>query len=126
MRPSTKSVGRKKRGRPATGQDPVRRVRMSDALNDQIAAWAKRQPDGPSWSEAVRRLVELGLATAPKSRRPGAHSGAAKATEMAGKELDRLGDASATEEERQSRKRRILKGPLEFREMREDLPRRRR
>jgi hypothetical protein len=43
---------------------------------------------------------------------------------MASKELDRLGDASVTEEERQSRKRRILKGPKEFREMRDDLPRR--
>ena len=45
---------------------------------------------------------------------------------MAAKQLDRLGDTSATEEERQSRKRRILRGPKEFREMREDLPKRRR
>lgn len=41
---------------------------------------------------------------------------------MAAEELDRLGDTSATEEERQNRKRRILKGPPEFREMRKDLP----
>jgi NAD(P)H-dependent flavin oxidoreductase YrpB (nitropropane dioxygenase family) len=57
-------------------------------------------------------------------RRAGPHRGASKATDMASKELDRLGDASVTEEERQSRKRRILKGPKEFREMRDDLPRR--
>ena len=56
--------------------------------------------------------------------RAGPHRGASKATDMASKELDRLGDASVTEEERQSKKRRILKGPKEFREMRDDLPRR--
>jgi hypothetical protein len=103
----------------------VRRVRISDTLNDQIAAWAKRQPDGPSWSEAVRRLIELGF----KHNQPGQvgpHKGASKAREMAGKELDRLSDASATEEERQSRKHRILKDPKEFREMRQDVRKRRR
>ena len=45
---------------------------------------------------------------------------------MAGTELDRLGDTSATEEERRRRKGKLLKGPQEFREMREDLPRRKR
>jgi len=44
---------------------------------------------------------------------------ASKATDMAGKQIDRLGDASATVEERQSRKRRLLKGPKEFRDIRE-------
>src|SRR5215471_11414607 len=36
---------------------------------------------------------------------------AAKARAMAGQEVDRLSDPSATEEERQRRKRRLLKGP---------------
>jgi hypothetical protein len=44
---------------------------------------------------------------------------ASKATDMAGKQIDKLGDASATNEERQSRKRRLLKGPKEFRDIRE-------
>jgi hypothetical protein len=42
----------------------------------------------------------------------------AKASDMAGKQIDKLGDASATNEERQSRKRRLLKGPKEFRDIR--------
>jgi hypothetical protein len=43
---------------------------------------------------------------------------AAKARELAGQELDRLSDPSATDEERQRRKRKLLKGPKEFRDIR--------
>jgi hypothetical protein len=37
---------------------------------------------------------------------------------MAAQEIDRISDPSATEEERQVRKRRLIKGPKEFREIR--------
>ena len=43
---------------------------------------------------------------------------AAKASEMAGEEIDRLGDPLATDEERQLRKERLIKGPQEFRDIR--------
>jgi hypothetical protein len=42
----------------------------------------------------------------------------AKASEMAGEEIDRLGDPLATDEARQLRKRRLIKGPQEFRDIR--------
>ena len=42
---------------------------------------------------------------------------AAKASEMAAQEIDRLIDPSAPDEERQRRKRRLLKGPKEFRDV---------
>jgi hypothetical protein len=45
-----------------------------------------------------------------------------KARAMAGQEIDRLSDPSATEEERQRRKRRLLKGPKEFRDARSNRP----
>ena len=54
-------VVRKKRGRPATGQDPVSAIRLSPALRSAIEAWAKQQPDKPSRSEAIRQLVEFAL-----------------------------------------------------------------
>ena len=41
-----------------------------------------------------------------------------KASEMAGCEIDLLGDPSATDEERQLRKQRLIKGPQEFRDIR--------
>ena len=48
-------------GRPATGFDPVRTVRISDAAIARVDSWASRQSDQPGRSEAIRRLVELGL-----------------------------------------------------------------
>ena len=45
----------------------------------------------------------------------------ATAEEMAGQEIDRLSDRSATSEQRASRKRRLLKGPMEFRDIRDSL-----
>ena len=41
-----------------------------------------------------------------------------KAANMAGQEIDRLGDQTATREERARRKRRLIKGPREFRDIR--------
>jgi hypothetical protein len=50
-----------KGGRPATGRDPVRAIRLSDEFLSKVDAWATKQADEPGRSEAIRRLVELGL-----------------------------------------------------------------
>jgi hypothetical protein len=57
------TVVRKKRGRPATGVDPVTAIRLSPEFRDQIDAWAARQSDKPPRSEAIRRLIERSLVT---------------------------------------------------------------
>jgi hypothetical protein len=54
--------------------------------------------------------IDQGIELRPKE--------AAKASEMAGEEIDRLGDPLATDEERQLRKQRLIKGPQEFRDIR--------
>jgi hypothetical protein len=51
----------KKRGRPATGRDPMMGFRASPLLRAWIVKWAEGQPDKPTLSEATRRLVEIGL-----------------------------------------------------------------
>jgi hypothetical protein len=58
-----KTVGGKRpgAGRPATGKDPVRTMRLSDDFMAKVDAWASQQDDQPGRSEAIRRLVELGL-----------------------------------------------------------------
>ena len=56
-----KKVIPKKRGRPATGKDPILTLRAPPALTAEVEAWARRQPDRPSRSEALRRLVEIAL-----------------------------------------------------------------
>jgi hypothetical protein len=53
------SVKRKKRGRPATGTDPLYGVRIPEELMVRIEQWAKANV--ATRSEAIRRLVELGL-----------------------------------------------------------------
>ena len=107
----------RKRGRPATGQDPVTAIRLSAGLREIVDHWAARQPDKPRRSEAIRRQLEVGLAGfKPAGRR----SQTAKALRMAAREIGPLVDKSAPPVERIKRKRRLLKGPREFREMRKD------
>jgi len=61
MKASKKNVVRKRPGRPATGQDPVTAIRLSSQLRADVDAWAAGQHDEPGRSEAIRRLIELGL-----------------------------------------------------------------
>ena len=55
------TVNQKKRGRPATGRDPVSAVRIPDELGAAIDAWAKRNAAGTR-SQAIRQLLEQALA----------------------------------------------------------------
>jgi len=87
---------------------------LSSGLLARVDRWAASQKDNPSRPEAIGRLVELGLAIAQRGRT----KKAAKAAEMASQAIDRLGDLSATDEEWQLRKRRLIKGPKEFRDVR--------
>jgi hypothetical protein len=54
-------VNQKRRGRPATGRDPVSAVRLPAALSKAIDAWSAKQEDRPARSEAIRRLVAFAL-----------------------------------------------------------------
>jgi hypothetical protein len=59
--PKSIIVRQKKRGRPATGKMPTTTLRLPESLSVQINVWANKQADAPGHSEAIRRLVELGL-----------------------------------------------------------------
>jgi len=67
---STEKVTPKRPGRPATGRDPVLTVRLPPSTRLAIERWAKRQKDKPSRSEAIRRLIEIGLAGKQKDTYP--------------------------------------------------------
>jgi hypothetical protein len=59
----------KKRGRPpgrSYGENIP--MRLSPALKDKVETWARKQPDKPSRSEALRRLIELALNLSTKQR----------------------------------------------------------
>jgi hypothetical protein len=109
----------KKRGRPATGRDPMMGFRAAPVLRASIVKWAENQPDIPTLSEATRRLVELGL-TVKSAARPTAKA-AARAAELAAKAIDKHADTSAPSAERESRKNRLLKGPSVFWDVRKGM-----
>jgi hypothetical protein len=107
-----------------------------------VDAWIARQGVKPSRSEAIRRLVELGLAkTLPWANGPrvagrtldlgqmakissppkkGVRS--SRARELAAGAIEKMIDPFASADERDQRRRRLTKGPSEFREHRVDLP----
>ena len=95
-------------------------VRLQPHRLRTLDAWRERQEDEPSRPEAIRRLVEMGLAAAPRTA-PSSKRAAATARKMARATIDQLSDKSAPLEEQAKRKRRLLKGPPEFREMRSDV-----
>ena len=95
-------------------------VRMSPDELNSLDAWINTQPaPRPTRSEAIQRIVKEVLSRSVRSKKS-----AAKARELAGQEIDRrLDEASMPAgEERARRKRRLTKGPSEFREMRSDIP----
>ena len=127
MATSKKNVVRKRPGRPATGQDPVTAIRLSEEMRAGIDAWAEQQNDEPGRSEAIRRLIEIGLTVkteraskseATKQRQ----SRKQRARQLAGDAVDKMTDTTASVQDQASRKRRLIKGPEEFREARVDTP----
>jgi hypothetical protein len=113
---------RKSRGRPPTGAESIH-LRM---LPDQIAAldaWiSKHKEPDLTRPEAIRRLVEIGLTVKAPARpvsKPGRRS---RAQDLAMTAIDKMSDPSASPEERDQRRRRLTKGPSEFRDDRVDQP----
>jgi Arc/MetJ-type ribon-helix-helix transcriptional regulator len=109
-------VNKKSRGRPkkAGGVDPVSAVRLPSEVTEQVDAWGEKRE--LNRSEAIRRLVELGL-TVKSAARPTAKA-AARAAELAAKAIDKHADTSAPSAERESRKN--MKGPSVFWDVRKD------
>jgi hypothetical protein len=118
------SVNKKAIGRPRKkgGVHPVSAVRLSPEISASVDDWASKQADGPGRSEAIRRLVEFGLKAARPSKPAGKAGRKSRAAELAANTIEKLIDPSATSEERDQRRRRLTKGPPEFREDRVDLP----
>jgi hypothetical protein len=76
----------------------------------------------PTLSEATRRLVELGLTVRATKLKQAPLARADRAKELAAQAIDKMGDPAAPPEERAQRRRRLTKGPEEFRDLRVDRP----
>jgi hypothetical protein len=116
-------IAKKQRGRPATtGRGTQIGERWHDAELAAIDAWIATSSDTSiSRAHAVRRLVAIGLKAGKpaKSQRDSARS---RAQDLADHAIEKIIDPAAPAEERAERRRRLVKGPSEFREDRRDLP----
>ena len=145
---SIKASPQKRRGRPAIGRDPMMGFRAAPTLRASIVKWAENQPDLPTLSDATRRLVEIGLTVKTKARSSGRRpppalvadlaaeaidslppmpivkpGRRARAQELARDAIEKMVDPTASPEQRDERRRRLTKGPTEFRAARVDQPR---
>ena len=102
-------------------RDPMMGSRAAPVLRASIVKWAENQTDAPTLSEATRRLVALGLTVKTKGRQS-KEGQKLRAREMAGNTIDDMSDTKANPDDQASRKRRLLKGPEEFRGVRVDRP----
>ena len=105
----------KKRHGSLVGEEaPVSAVRLPADLTRAIDVWATKNKIDTR-AEAIQRLVELGISV----KRPGgrrSETQRARAKEMAGSAIDSLTDVTAHPDDKATRKRRLLRGPEEFRD----------
>jgi hypothetical protein len=95
-------------------------LRISNDLMAEIAKWAEKNETNRS--EAIRRLVEIGLKAKTPARHISKPGRKLRAQDLATKAIETIIDPSAPPEERAQRRRLLTKGPPEFREDRVDLP----
>jgi hypothetical protein len=118
MAKSIDVVTKKRRGRPVTtGKGTLIGVRLLDDPLSNLDTWIAKKESDLSRPEAIRRLVELGLTV-----KTAAVTRAARAVELAAKAIDKMADPTAHPQERDQRRRRLTKGPEDFREVRVDGP----
>jgi hypothetical protein len=121
MSKSIRDIPKTKRGRPkTTGQGAGIMVRAHDEFLSSLDAWITKQKEqGLSRPEAIRRLVELGLTVRVHKPKQAPADRLARSKELASKTIDSL-TAGIPHEEKATRKRRLIKGPEEFRASRVD------
>jgi hypothetical protein len=125
MAKSTRDVPKKKPGRPATGaRGEGILVRLQPDRFTAIDAWIAKQAIPMTRPEAIRAILDSVLIIAKNPGEPPVSkpAPASRARELAAEAIDKISDPAASTEERDERRRRLTKGPPEFREIRLDRP----
>ena len=106
------------------GQKRMKTAQVNLQIEPALKAAAEKAAaaDNRSLAELIEKLLadhckKRALAGEASSSRARA-KGSPKAAEMAGRTIDDIGDKTLPSEEQQRRKRRLIRGPKEFREMR--------
>ena len=118
----TSVVPKKRRGPAPTGKGTQIGMRWQGPELTMIDDWVAAQSKPYTRSEAIRRLVELGLKATTPAKLVSKASNKTRAAELAAKVVDKIIDPLAPADERDRRRRALTKGPREFREGRVDLP----
>jgi hypothetical protein len=106
------------RGRPRKDPTSIHLTLLPEQLSS-LDNWISKQPDDLSRPEAIRRIVDRALVSSePRHEKRKAQ----KASELAGRVVEHIVDKSMPAEEQERRKRALIRGPREFRDIREDLP----
>jgi hypothetical protein len=102
-------------------QNAVSAVKLSAGLTADIDAWASVHVINRS--EAIRRLIELGLKSEAMAMRV-SRRGAVAVEALAASLINQFIDPDTPQEERDRRIHRLTEGPPEFVDLRIDLPKR--
>ena len=94
-------------------------VKLADEVTARVDAWALA--NAMNRSEAIRRLIELGLKSETKAGRMSQQDAVAVEHRTA-RQLDQMIDPDTPQEERDRRIHRLTDGPPEFVDLRIDLP----
>jgi hypothetical protein len=113
------ALSKLKREAQPIGEGKLIAVRIQFSQMSVLDSWIANQPDQPSRPEAIRRLVKRAL-TRTTDRRPTIKGTARKASQLASREIEGLVDKSQPATEQRRRKRRLIRGPKEFRNIRDD------
>ena len=89
-------------------------VRLSPPQLSVIDAWIRAEDERMSRSEAIRRLVGLGLLVKSTDGGLMRDNQRSRASELAGGAIDTLTDQDATSNDQASRKRQLIKGRKNF------------
>lgn len=123
MPKSIRDIPKKRgRGRPkTTGRGEGVLLRLHQPQIEAIDQWIVRQDNDFSRPEAIRRLLAIALASEGRAQKSG-KQGARKALDLAEQEVERVSNKSLPAEEQAQRKRALIRGPKEFRDIRGDQP----
>jgi len=98
-------------------------VRVQPSQLSALDRWIARQENALTRPEAIRQLMDFAL-SGNESDRPASKVMAEKAAGLAAQAIEKATDKSQPAEEQKTRKRKLIRGPTEFRDIRRDQPRR--
>jgi hypothetical protein len=96
-------------------------LRLHPPLLTALDDWIRSKKTDQSRPEAIRRLLERALRLS-SNKKPVNKRSAQKASDLADRAAEQVVNKSMPLEEQESRKRALIKGPKEFRDIREDQP----